>query len=216
MNFYLLSIIIISLINININIKNSNKNYLSKECTSCIKGIFILIVFYSHYISYSTVQLSKDFLMYNMRNFLGQLMVAMFLFYSGYGIFQSIKTKKESYVKSIPKNRILKTLFHFDIAVIIFAIINICLGHSIKLSKFIISLTGWESVGNSNWYIFTILCLYLTTYLSFSIFDKNNKKAIILNWILSITLLIVLSIYKGPQLGYWYNTLVCYPFGITY
>ena len=41
MNLYLLMILVLTLIGIKITIKTNNKNYLSKENTSCIKGIFI-------------------------------------------------------------------------------------------------------------------------------------------------------------------------------
>ena len=43
------------------------------------------------------------------------LMVTMFLFYSGYGVFESIKKKKEKYINTIPKRRFLKTLINFAI-----------------------------------------------------------------------------------------------------
>lgn len=94
MNAYLFFLIAISLININFFVKNSNNDYLSKDNSNCIKGIFVLIVFYSHLATYFEPLYSKDFLMLNFRNFLGQLMVAPFLFYSGYGVYESIKKKK--------------------------------------------------------------------------------------------------------------------------
>lgn len=64
MNIYLLFIILISLIGIKIYFKDFNENYLSKENTSCIKGIFILIVFYSHLCAYIPIQKAKDGLMF--------------------------------------------------------------------------------------------------------------------------------------------------------
>ena len=103
MNLYLIFIIVVSLIGIEFCFKNKNKDYLSKTNTSCVKGIFILIVFYSHYVTYTHVNMSKDYLMYDVKIFLGQLMVTLFLFYSGYGIFESIKNKKD-YIKNMIKN----------------------------------------------------------------------------------------------------------------
>lgn len=213
MNLYLLFIVILSLIGIKIFIKDFNKNYMSKESTSCIKGIFILIVFYSHLVTYTVIQKSKDFMMLNLRNFLGQLMVTMFLFYSGYGIYESIKRKKQDYVKSIPVKRILITLFNFDIAVLSFVIINQFLGRVYSLKNILLSFVGWEGIGNSNWYIFGILFMYLITYISFTFFDKDNKKALVSCWLLTLLFVLFMSVHKED---YWFNTLFCYPLGLTY
>lgn len=216
MNLFLIFIIIISLMGIKIFTKESNKNYLSKDNTTCIKGIFILIVFYSHLCNYIPLQHSKDFLMYGLRNFLGQLMVTMFLFYSGYGIYESIKKKKEKYINSIPVKRVLITLLNFDVAVLLFAIANYLIGNPKSMSQILLALTGWGGLGNSNWYIFAILLLYLSTYISFKIFDKEPKKAILANWFLTILIMIIISVYRGPGYEYCYNTLICYPLGLTY
>ena len=177
MNLYLVLIIIISLIGIKFFVKDSNKDYLSKENTNCIKGIFILIVFYSHLCTYIPYQHSKDFLMYDLRSFLGQLMVTMFLFYSGYGIYESIKKKKSNYVNNIPIKRILITLLNFDIAVLTFAVVNQLIGNGKTLEEILLALTGWGGIGNSNWYIFAILFLYLSTYISFKIFDNSSASS---------------------------------------
>lgn len=216
MNLYLIGIIISTLIGIKLFFKDFNKDYLSRENTTCIKGIFILIVFYSHLCTYMAYQPSKDGVMMFVRNFLGQLMVTMFLFYSGYGVYESIKKKKDKYINSIPKKRVLKTLINFDIAVLTFAIINYIMGVSYGLKETLLAFTGWGCIGNSNWYIFAILCLYITTYASFTIFEKDYKKALMLNWVLTIPTMIAICVYRGPGYSYCYNTLICYPLGLTY
>ncbi len=213
MNLYLLFIIGISLFGIKFFFRDFNENYLSKESTSCIKGIFILIVFYSHLETYTTMIPSKDSLMWSVRIFLGQLMVTLFLFYSGYGVYESIKKKKKKYIDSIPMKRIFITLLNFDIAVLTFLIVNYFLGTTFPIKRILLSLIGWNSVGNSNWYIFGILGLYLITYLAFQFFDNNKKAALVLTWVLTLFFILFLSKYKP---AYCYTTLLCYPFGMTY
>lgn len=213
MDFYLLLIILVSLIGIKINIKKFNMDYLSKDDTACIKGIFILIVFYSHFIGYGKLNLHYNEYMLLVRNFLGQLMVSLFLFYSGYGVFESIKNKKD-YVSQIPKKRILKTLFHFDLIVMVFYFVNLFTGVNRGLKDVLLSLIGWDCLGNSNWYIFGILCLYFITYLAFTLFNDQKKgKAILTTFVLTYLLIIFLDIYKDD---YWFNTLFCYPLGMLY
>ncbi len=213
MNIYLLLIILLIFIGSKVFIKDFNVNYMSKDTTSSIKGIFILVVFYSHLVSYTIVNKSKDFLMFKLKKYLGQLMVTMFLFYSGYGVYESIKKNKSKYIKSIPKKRVLITLFNFMVAVLMFEIINPLIGRSLPLRNNLLSFIGWESVGNSNWYIFGILFMYLITYFSFVFFEKEDKKAILSTWIFVIIFCLFMALYKDD---YWYNTLFCYPLGLTY
>ena len=213
MNIYLLLLLILILIGLRIYPIKFNKNYLSKEYTACIKGIFILIVFCSHIITYIPYNPTQDNLALFFVKNIGQLMVTLFLFYSGYGVYESIKKKKIKYINGMPKNRIFKTLFHFDIIVLLFILINCIMGYGNNVLEILSSLIAWSSVGNSNWYIFVILVLYFITYLSFIIFKKENKNAIILCTLLTILTIIALSTYKE---SYWYNTMLCYPFGMMF
>lgn len=213
MNLYLLFIICSSLLGIKVFFKGFNKDYLSKENSTNIKGIFVLIIFYSHLVPYTKVLLTKDFAMYNFRNWLDQLMVTLFLFYSGYGIYESIKQKKSQYIDSMPRNRILKTWLNLALCIIIFIIFNQFLSISYSKKDILLAFTGWTSIGNSNWYIMAILLLYLETYLSFKIFAKDNKKAIGLTTFLTI---IQILFMHSHQPYYTYNTLLCYPLGLIY
>ena len=77
--------------------KNGNSEYLSMEQTASIKGIFILLVLFSHFNSYVYYGSVMDQTYASFVRWFGQTMVTMFLFYSGYGVMQSI-TKKDGYV----------------------------------------------------------------------------------------------------------------------
>ncbi len=213
MNIYLLLLVIAALIGSKIYLKDFNHEYLNIDTTSCIKGLFVLIVFYSHIASYVEFSSSNDFFMTKFILFLGQLMVTMFLFYSGYGIYESIKRKKREYIDSFPKNRILKTYVHFVLIVLTYWIVNMIVGIKYEAIDIFLSFLVWHSLGNSNWYIFIILVLYVITYISFKIFSKSDRKAIMSTWILSIIGIIIL---KNCRPIYWINTLLCFPLGMTY
>lgn len=188
--------------------------WLSKENTTSVNGLFLLIVFFSHIQSY--VILPHEINM--VTKGLGQLMVAMFLFHSGYGVMESVRKKGMAYVKTIPVNRIFKVWVFFAVSVCLFAVVNLCMGNPFTLSDFFLSLIGWENLGNSNWYIFVILCLYLLTWISFSVAGswfaeegKRNVCGFIILLLLTGVLFAVLHETKQP---WWYNTLSAYPFGI--
>ena len=214
----LLSIFALCLYRIRFNLKGFNEDYLSKDSTNSIKGIFILLIVISHslhYIrrsSYAFEGIGDSwFLLFFF--YLSQLVVVMFLFYSGYGVGESYKSKGMDYVKSMPRHRILGTLLNFDVAVIVFIVFNLLLGISITFRQSALSLIGWGDVGNDNWYIFVILLLYIATYLTLRLPLSRQFHRVSLLFVLSIVCLIVLSIFKE---NYWYNTILCYPLGFMY
>ncbi|CAK7082658.1 acyltransferase family protein [Tissierella sp.] len=192
---------------------NYHLDYMSVEKTTSIKGIFVLLVFLSHFVQYVELNSPFDMPYLAIRSFLGQLVVTMFLFYSGYGILESIKKKKMKYVNEIPKKRILRVLFDFDIAILLFLIVRFILGYKYDIKTIVLSFIGWTSVGNSNWYILVILITYLFTFISFKIFKNKYFMAISCVTVLSGIYVLAVSNFKP---SYSYNTIFCYAAGMWF
>lgn len=191
-------------------------DYLNIENTTSVKGIFILIVFFSHFNGYVKLNGAFDDIYKSIFSIIGQAMVAMFMFYSGYGIMESAKKKGDSYVSQIPFKRILATLFRFDCAVILFLIIGLVLSEPMTVKQVLLSFIGWESIGNSNWYIFVILVLYLLAYISFKI--CKTKKLLISAFFMAaatVALMLVTVAFNIKPL-YWYDTVLCFVVGMFY
>ena len=89
---------------------------------------------------------------------IGQLMVTLFFFYSGYGIFCAWQRKPE-YVKGFFRKRIVKTWLHFVLAVLLFAGLNLILGIPQTKENWMFCWIAWGTIGNSNWFIFVALVL---------------------------------------------------------
>ena len=199
-----------------VRIEGFHEGFLDRQTTDSIKGVFILIVLLSHVRSYVSAGEGVLNSAYNaFFVWLGQLMVAMFLFYSGYGCFESYKNKK-NYLSSFLKNRVCKTLFHFALAVSLFAVLNAVLKIHYPARNYLFCWIGWESIGNSNWYIFTILMLYLMSWLSFSAEKGIGKKGLIS--IPAVTILCVAYIFFMHRAGkesWWYDTALCFPCGMA-
>lgn len=178
---FILYIIILFLLVYGINVHKYDiyDDYISKEQCNCIKGFFIVIVFCRHIYPYLAVA-GYDFSQFGDGVFriidanMGQLLVVMFLFYSGYGVMEQIKKKGMVYVNDIPKKRILTTIANFDVAVLLFLIVGMFLDHDYMAQDILLAFTGWTSIGNSNWYIFVILCCYVSTYLTYVIFHGRK------------------------------------------
>lgn len=121
-------LILIVLFLMSMSVFRDNSNYaLSVEQTQSIKGFFVVTIFFSHFCSYVVFEKWYDVFLLQYCHWLGQLMVLPFLFYSGYGIFESVKKKGISYIKEFPKKRILKILLHFDLAVLLFLLYDVFL-----------------------------------------------------------------------------------------
>ena len=197
---------------------NYNDEYISRETTKKINGIFVFLVILRHFSSYIELTGALKETYEVLQKFLGQLIVATFLFYSGYGILEAIKNKKDKFINSL-QLRTLKLLIHFDIAVALFAILGVLLEKNYPLSRVLLSFTGWNSIGNSNWYVFAILILYILTFLVFKIFNKKDNKYIIRCVIFlfaSIAFVYILKYVKDGKQTWWYNTILCYAAGMFY
>lgn len=143
-------------------------------------------------------------------------MVVMFLMYSGYGIMESYKRNKDKYINSFIRKRLLKTLLHFELAVLLFWLVAWILDHEYAGNDYILSLTGWSSVGNSNWFVFDILILYIITYLCLTIANRyrfSNTKLISL--LIGSTSIFMLFLIKTKEI-WWWDTILSFPLGIVY
>lgn len=198
--------------------RGDQKHIRARECvsisqTTCINGIFVILFFLSHFCQYVDTSSMPYFQPYLfLRSHLGQLIVAPFLFYSGYGIMEQIKTKGNRYVNDIPRKRIIKTWLHFALAIVLFLLVDLFIEAHYPIKQIILSFFAWESVGNSNWYIFAILCMYIATYVAFKCCSQK-KTSIILVGAFSCIYIVAMHFFKDGS--WWYDTVLCYPAGMV-
>lgn len=198
-------------------IKNEyHEDYLKPDATLPIKGFFVVLVFFRHSREYVTLSVSiLNLLFLYIDHYSGQLIVAAFLFYSGYGIYESIKTKGTQYIKSFPRKRLFRTWIRFAVCVSFFLVFNLAANIVYPVKTILLSYTGWESIGNSNWYMCVVFILYIVTYISFRfISDKKSLLALLIFTFLSILIIAILFVW-GPG-HWWYNTILCWVIGMWY
>ena len=205
-----------------------NQAYLDRKNTAAINGIFVILVVFSHYSQYAGFGGIFDAPYLLLKKHLHQMVVATFLFYSGYGMMEQIRRKGADYVFNIPK-KAGKLLFRFDTAVMLFFLMNLAFGKTFRLRRIVLSLIGWKAVGNSNWYIFDILVLYMLMFFAFGIGEKlkirkklsdsrlrkhTDLPALVLFFVL--TLCFVYVMMKTDKATRWYNTVILLPIGCLY
>lgn len=184
-----------------------NTEYLDRNQCDTIKGVCILLVFVSHFMQYVAKAGG-----YVINLYIGQLMVAPFLFFSGYGVMKSIQAKGRNYVMAMPKRRILSTLINFDIAVSLYALLNLVLSHPMSFAQVMLSFIGWDSVGNSNWYIFVILLCYAVSFIA-GLMSHRPAYIALITGLGCFVCMIALSYVKSY---WWYDTILCFPAGMLY
>lgn len=198
---------------------NYHKNYISPNGIKGVKGIFVVLILFSHFAQYVNLDSLWDMPYNILRIHLDQMVVVPFLFYSGFGIMKSIMNKGDSYVKQLILRRFPRVLFDFIKAVFLFLIMNTVLGIQYSIRHIILSFVGWESIGNSNWYILVILLLYIATFISFSLVKKSvsNRKEILGCIMLTVfAIMIAYFLQYAGKPSYYYNTLITYVWGCWY
>ena len=195
-----------------------HQDYMSISATTAIKGIFAIIILLSHLRQYIVLGpgIPDRAFGFTMR-YLEQLMVAAYFFYSGFGIAESAK-RKEGYVQGFFKKRFLKTLLHFDLAVLLFLLVQTWLGNHFETRRYILCWIAWEDLGNSAWFIFAILALYLISYATLLVKDRFARPQLFLACsvsALTVGLWLFLFLTKRPAY-WWYDTLAVFPAGIWY
>ena len=159
----------------NVSYKGSNDffyDYIELKNTNPIKGIFVWMIILYHYIHYYSREKYK-YIYEEILNDFGQKVVTMFLFYSGFGLYESIKKKGNKYVKTL----LIKALILFiktQLILLVFLLRNIIYKMKTTLKQYLLSVIFYESLGNSKWFALTIIVYYIYTYIAF-IFIKNKK-----------------------------------------
>lgn len=214
----LIFVILIVLTLVDIKIKGSNQffeDYMDLKNTQPIKGIFVWFIILSHYKNY--YKTNKIYIYRQILYFFGQKMVSLFLFYSGFGIYESIKKKGTNYAKSLI-NKSFIIFIKSQIILFLFMVSNLLIGQKYNIKYYFLSIIFYKSLGNSNWFAFTIIIFYLYSFVSY-IFIKNKRfyfvGVIIVNIICIFHMYIIYNYYYPKQICTVDNTF-CFIIGFYY
>ena len=199
-----------------LSLRRPGEDYLSRKTTTAVKGIFVPMVFFSHFGSYAVMKGNwADVLFKSVNRRIGQLMVVMFLFYSGYGIMRRLMWDREGYLRDFPRKRLFITWLRFALCVAAFIFLDLILGtlREYRPREILLAFTGWTSVGNSNWFMFVILALYILVYCVFRLLRQDLRACLIVFSVCAAGLTLLLSLGRE---SWWWNTLLTFPLGMWY
>lgn len=198
---------------------DGHPDYIDREQTTAVKGIFAVLILFSHSRGYLAPETLGDLSRISviLLNKLGQLVVVMFLLYSGYVIMEALKRDRRRYTDTFLRRRLLRVWLMFAIAVGLYFCLNLAIGKEYPLHHILLSFTGWTSIGNSNWFMFVILALYLLTYAALLTADRlgwSLRRLVPIVYLLTFGLLA--SLVAAGKGTYWYDTMLAYPTGMLY
>lgn len=205
---------------ININIKGMNlffDDYMNLDSTKSIKGIFVWMIFFRHFKEYIIKKNLKNKISIQIDKAFKQNIVSLFLFYSGYGIYESFKKKGNSYIKTLP---IKSTIIFIKSQIILFLFLcnNYILGIKVYFRNYLKAIIFKKGIGNSYWFAFTIIILYIHSFLSF-IFIKKQKYnflgIILISIICYYHIFVVYKYYHRNQM-ISVDTIICFVVGFYY
>lgn len=174
--------------------------FMSKNYTTYLRGICALAIMLRH------IRIT-DFAPLNVFDYLGNPIVGIFFFLSGYGMLTRIKqTGIDNYMNGFILKRCVP-LFVEYIFVWIFNFVCMFLvsGNFDFLKKIITPYS---------WFIIMIEVLYIVFYIGYKLFKDNLKRLIIFVTISELALIIALSVFGVGEC--WYLSLLCFSGGMIY
>ena len=197
--------------------KQWQENPLSLEASKSIKG-FAAIAIILHHLSQ---ELAEDAGPLGFFEDLGVLFVGLFFFFSGYGLYTSLKTKK-NYLDSFLMKRLTTVLIPFFSCNAVFLIAACIEGARFTPSELIAVITGWSLLNSHMWYVVEIVLLYLFFYIYYRLIKNRTVATIAMGISVALMMTASLLLCHGEDYScrywfmgeWWYNASFLFVIGI--
>lgn len=150
----------------------------------------------------------------------GYMLVGVFFFCSGLGLYKSFKTKPGYLGKGFFRRRILPLIIAFWLSEILFTVIRLLMGEKMDALTILWYLSGLHMANTNSWYLIAIPFFYLAFQAAFRL-CKREGTAIF--WLFVFTFgytLLGASIdhqndwwMRGE---WWYNSILLFPLGVLF
>lgn len=174
--------------------------FMSKEYTTSLRGVCALAIMLCH------IRIT-NFAPLNVFNYLGNPIVGIFFFLSGYGMLTRIK---QIGIDNYMNGFILKRCVPLFVEYIFVWIFNfVCMFLVSRNFNFL-----KEIITPHSWFIIMIEVLYIVFYIGYKLFKDNLKGLIIFVTIFELAVIIALSAFGVDEC--WYLSLLCFSGGMIY
>lgn len=166
-------------------------NLVERKTSGYLKGIAAVFIMLGHFV--------EGFPWYIQMLFSGNLWVALFFFYSGYGLNYSYNNKKD-YLKDFIPKKLIGVYCPFLLAETAYTVAACFINHKFNAVDFILGCFGLVLNNSTLWYVAEIIVIYALFYVQKKVF--NNKQSVVL-WIIAFLAFMIIGVFKdiGP---WWY------------
>ena len=174
--------------------------FMSKDYTTYLRGICALAIMLRH------IRIT-DFAPLNVFDYLGNPIVGIFFFLSGYGMLTRIKqTGIDNYMNGFILKRCVPLFVEYIFVWIFYFVCMFSVSGNFNFLK--------EIITPHSWFIIMIEVLYIAFYIGYKLFKDNLKGLIIFVTIFELVLIIALSAFGADE--FWYLSLLCFSGGMIY
>lgn len=189
-----------------------NDDVLSISQTKALQGFTAVLIMF-HHMSQQTCAywLKPEYIHHGLEPFvsIGYLFVAIFFFYSGYGLLKSFKNK-ENYLKGFLPKRISPIFVATVLIGLVFMLARNWMRD--RYSIFNISIGEPATINPNGWFPYTICIFYIGFYLAYR-FCKNQKTALFVTC--AVVVLYMLFCDFNIYGTWWYNSAPAFAAGLV-
>lgn len=154
---------------------------------------------------------------------LGVIFVGIFFFFSGFGLYTSLKTK-ENYLKGFLKKRLPAVLIPFYSCNLLYVISACITGARFKGSEIWAVLSGWTLLNSHMWYIVEIVILYLAFFAIYRLIRNRTAATVVMGVFVAAMMAGSLMLCHGEDYScrywfmgeWWYNASFLFVIGIIF
>ena len=154
---------------------------------------------------------------------LGVLFVGIFFFFSGYGLYTSLKTK-DNYLKGFLKKRFVTILVPFYVCNLIFVAASCICGEKYKPLQLLYVISGWSLINMHMWYIVEIAILYIAFFLIYRLIKNRTAATVVMSLFVIAMIVGSLMLCHGEDMScsywfqgeWWYNASFLFVIGIIF
>ena len=174
--------------------------FMSKDYTTSLRGVCALAIMLCH------IRIT-NFAPLNVFNYLGNPIVGIFFFLSGYGMLTRIKQIGiDNYMNGFILKRCVPLFVEYIFVWIFNFVCMFLVSGNFNFLK--------EIITPHSWFIIMIEVLYIVFYIGYKLFKDNLKGLIIFVTIFELALIIALSAFGVGK--FWYLSLLCFSGGMIY
>ena len=174
--------------------------FMSKDYTTSLRGVCALAIMLCH------IRIT-NFAPLNVFNYLGNPIVGIFFFLSGYGMLTRIKQIGiDNYMNGFILKRCVPLFVEYIFVWIFNFVCMFLVSGNFNFLK--------EIITPHSWFIIMIEVLYIVFHIGYKLFKDNLKGLIIFVTIFELALIIALSAFGVDE--FWYLSLLCFSGGMIY